>query len=530
MPKNLLEIRDLDIAFKKGDDHNLVARGVSLDIHEAETMALVGESGSGKTVTAMSILKLLPSPPVIYPKGKILFNGVNTMELSDAELRHIRGNRIGVIFQEPMSSLNPLHTIKKQLNEAILLHQPLSSDEASAISLKWLERVGLKNPEERLNAFPHQLSGGEQQRVMVAIALVNRPELLIADEPTTALDVTIQAQILDLIKELKQELGMSILFITHDLNIVRRIADRVAVMQNGEIVEEADADKLFNAPAHIYTQELINSEVKGEPVNADKNAPAILKVDNLRVWFPVQKGVLRRTKGYIKAADNVSFTLKKGHTLGIVGESGSGKTTSGLAVLRLNRGTGSVIFKDHLLHEYSGKSMRPVRKHMQIIFQNPFGSLSPRMSAAQIIGEGLSIHERLTAEEKEERIIRVMEEVGLDPETRHRYPNEFSGGQRQRISIARAIVLKPEFIVLDEPTSSLDRAVQRQVIELLKGLQRRYGLSYIFISHDLKIIKAICHDVLVMKDGMVVEYGPLLSVFNNPGHAYTRELLRAAFE
>lgn len=530
MPKTILEIRDLDIAFRKGNDHSLVAKGVSLDIHESETMALVGESGSGKTVTAMSILKLLPTPPVIYPKGKIFFNGANIMELSDEELRHIRGNRIGVIFQEPMSSLNPLQTIKKQLNEAILLHQALSVDEATSNSLKWLKRVGLKNPENRLNAFPHQLSGGEQQRVMIAMSLVNKPDLLIADEPTTALDVTIQAQILDLIKELKEELGMSILFITHDLNIVRRIADRVAVMQNGEIVEEADTEKLFKAPEHKYTQELIGSEIKGEPIHADKEAGTLLKVDNLKVWFPVQKGILRRAKEYIKAVNGVSFTLKKGHSLGIVGESGSGKTTSGLAILRLNKSDGAIMLKGLPLHEFDNRKMRPVRRYMQIIFQNPFGSLSPRMSAAQIIGEGLSIHEKCTPEEREERIIQVMNEVGLDPETRHRYPNEFSGGQRQRIAIARAIVLKPEFIVLDEPTSSLDRAVQRQVIELLKELQKKYELTYIFISHDLKVIKAICHDVLVMKDGNVMENGPVSNVFNNPRHEYTKELLRTAFE
>ena len=530
MPESLLEIKDLSIAFKKGTQQDLVVKNVSLDIRESETMALVGESGSGKTVTAMSILKLLPEPPVVYPGGRIFFKNVNTMELSEEELRHIRGNRIGVIFQEPMSSLNPLHTVKKQLNEAILLHQGISHDEASKVSLEWLHKVGLRDPEKRLNAFPHQLSGGEQQRVMIAMALVNKPDLLIADEPTTALDVTVQAQILDLIRGLKEELGMSILFITHDLSIVRRIADRVAVMQDGEIVEKAHTEKLFRAPEHAYTRELISSEVRGDPIPADKNAPAVLTVDNLRVWFPIHKGVLRKIRDHIKAVNGISFTLKKGHSLGIVGESGSGKTTSGLAILRLNSSDGIIMLNDLPLHEYSAKKMRPLRRHLQIIFQDPFGSLSPRMSASQIIGEGLRIHGGYSPEEREEKIIQVMEEVGLDPETRGRFPNEFSGGQRQRIAIARALVLKPEFIVLDEPTSSLDRAVQRQVIDLLKDLQKKYGLTYIFISHDLKVIRAICHDVLVMKDGIMMEYGPVSSVFSKPRHEYTKELLRTAFE
>ena len=530
MTEPLLEIKDLDVAFRKGDRSDLVVNRVCLDINSSETMALVGESGSGKTVTAMSILKLLPTPPATYPSGKIFFKGRNTMELPEEELRSIRGNRISVIFQEPMSSLNPLHTIKKQLAETLFLHRDLSTAKATKSSLEWLERVGIREPEKRLNAFPHQLSGGEQQRVMIAMALINRPDLLIADEPTTALDVTVQAQILSLIKELQEELGMSILFITHDLSIVRRIADRVAVMQKGEIVEQEETERLFQTPAHGYTRKLIDSEPKGEPLEEDKDSEPLLTIKNLKVWFPIQKGILRRTKDHVKAVNDISFEIKKGRTLGIVGESGSGKSTSGLAILRLNKSQGSIMFHDQPLHEYSKNEMRPFRRRMQIIFQDPFGSLSPRMSAAQIIGEGLQINYKYTPEETEEKIIRVMEEVGLDPESRHRYPNEFSGGQRQRIAIARALVLRPEFIVLDEPTSSLDRTVQSQVIELLKDLQRKYRLTYIFISHDLKVIKAISHDVLVMKEGRVMEYGPSSRIFSHPRHKYTKELLKTAFE
>jgi microcin C transport system ATP-binding protein len=530
MTKPLIEIKDLDIAFRKGDKADLVVKRACLDINPSETMALVGESGSGKTITALSILRLLPMPPATYPSGKIFFKGRDTMELPEEELRDIRGNRISVVFQEPMSSLNPLHTIKKQLAESLFLHQDLSTVKATKSSLEWLERVGIRDPEKRLNSFPHQLSGGEQQRVMIAMALINRPDLLIADEPTTALDVTVQAQILSLIKELQKELGMSILFITHDLSIVRRIADRVAVMREGEIVEQAETDRIFKTPTHDYTRRLIDSEPKGEPLEADKDSESLLNIKNLKVWFPIQKGILRRTKDYVKAVDDISFKIKKGHTLGIVGESGSGKSTSGFAIMRLNKSQGSIMFHDQPLHDYSKNEMRPFRRRMQIIFQDPFGSLSPRLSAAQIIGEGLQINYKHTPEEMEEKIINVMEEVGLDPETRHRYPNEFSGGQRQRIAIARALVLRPEFIVLDEPTSSLDRTVQSQVIELLKDLQQKYGLTYIFISHDLKVIKAICHDVLVMKEGRVMEYGPSSRVFSQPRHEYTKELLKTAFE
>ncbi len=530
MTKPLLEIEDLSIAFRKGNQVDTVVRNTGFHINPAETLALVGESGSGKTVTALSIIQLLPMPPAEYPGGRILYNGENTLEMSGAELRNIRGNQISVIFQEPMSSLNPLHTIKKQLFETLFLHQELDSAKAKSLSLEWLDRVGINDPEKRLDAFPHQLSGGEQQRVMIAMALINTPDLLIADEPTTALDVTVQAQILDLIKDLQKELGMSILFITHDLGIVRRVADRVAVMRQGRIVEQAETEKLFQMPEHHYTQELINAEPKGDPQPSDPDAKSLIRVNNLKVWFPILGGVLRRTTGYVKAVDDITFKIKKGHTLGLVGESGSGKTTVGMAILRLNKSNGDILFQDQMLSRFDKKSMQPFRRRMQIIFQDPYGSLSPRMSVVQIISEGLIIHEKGDPEEIEKKVIKVMKEVGLDPETRHRYPNEFSGGQRQRIAIARALVLKPEFIILDEPTSSLDRSVQAQVLDLLRDLQKQYGLTYIFISHDLKVIKALCHDVMVMKEGKVMEYGPSARIFTSPENEYTKELMRTAFE
>lgn len=530
MTRPLLEIQDLSVSFKKGEQIDEVVHKISVHIHPNETLALVGESGSGKTVTAMSILRLLPMPPAVYPSGRIYFNRQNTLELPESELRKFRGNKISVIFQEPMSSLNPLHTIKRQLNETLFLHQGLSPSKASKTAIGWLDRVGISDPEKRLNAYPHQLSGGEQQRVMIAMALINRPDLLIADEPTTALDVTVQAQILDLIKDLQSEMGMAILFITHDLGIVRRISDRVAVMQEGKVIEISDVEKVFKDPDHDYTRKLIESEPKGEPQEIKHDSETCLLAKDLKVWFPIQKGFLRRTKGYIKAVDNISFEIKKGHTLGVVGESGSGKTTTGLALLRLTDSKGEIVFQGQPIHQYSKKELRPFRRQAQIIFQNPYGSLSPRMSILQIIGEGPNIHDKESFKEIEEKIIRVMEEVGLDPETRHRYPNEFSGGQRQRIAIARALILRPEFIVLDEPTSSLDRSVQSQVIQLLMDLQQRYELTYIFISHDLKVIKSISHEVMVMKGGQVMEYGPSGRIFSQPKSDYTKELIKTAFE
>jgi len=526
----LLEIKNLDICFTKGDQVNQVVKDANLEIFKGETLGLVGESGSGKTVTSMSILRLLPSPPVLYPKGEILFHGEDTLTISEKRLGDIRGNKISVIFQEPMMSLNPLHTIKKQLMESITLHQIIDRKTAEIRSIDWLDRVGIRQAEKRINSFPHQLSGGEQQRVMIAMALINKPDLLIADEPTTALDVTVQAQILALIKDLQNEMGMAILFITHDLNIIQKLSDRVAVMKNGQIVETNTSEEIFQRPTHQYTIDLLAATPKGDPPQADPEAQTLIDVDSLRIWFPIQRGVLRKTVGHIKAVTDVSFTIKKGQTLGIVGESGSGKSTTGLAILRLINSTGKILFQNKVINKIALKELRPFRKRMQIIFQDPYGSLSPRMSVEQIIGEGLKVHFDHSQEEQESLIINVMQEVGLDPETRFRYPNEFSGGQHQRIAIARALILKPDFIVLDEPTSSLDRSVQFQVLQLLMDLQKKYALTYIFISHDLSVVKSICHHVLVMKEGNIIEAGPSSEIFSNPTHNYTKELMRTAFE
>lgn len=526
----ILKIKDLSISFKMGKLITPVVHKVNLDLIKGETLALVGESGSGKTITAMSILRLLPGSAV-YPSGTIEFEGKDTLTANEKDIRHIRGNHIGVIFQQPMTSLNPLHRIGKQLKESIFLHQPeTSTQKADEAALFWLGKVGLKNPEKRINAFPHELSGGERQRVMIAMALINKPDILIADEPTTALDVTVQAQILKLIKDLQNEMGMAILFITHDLGIVKKIADRVAVMKDGQIVEIDSPKKIFSSPAHEYTHHLINSEPKGQPDPVNEDTDILIKVDHLKVWFPIQKGILRRTVDHVKAVNDISFTIKKGHTLGIVGESGSGKSTTGFALLQLNKSKGTILFGDNRLNDLDNRQIRPLRKRMQIIFQDPFGSLNPRMSVAQIIGEGLDIHNPgLTMEEKQALIISVMEKVDLNPDTRSRYPNEFSGGQHQRIAIARALILKPEFIVLDEPTSSLDRSVQFQVLELLKSLQKEFGLTYIFISHDLKVVRSICHDIVVMKDGIVIESGNSDKIFSHPEHEYTQILIETAF-
>lgn len=529
MKDALLAIENLSVSFQMGKRTTKAVENVSLYLQKGETLGLVGESGSGKTVTAMSILRLLPGSAV-YPSGTIRFNGKDCLTLPDEDIRDIRGNRISVIFQQPMTSLNPLHRIGKQIRETIFLHQAVSHFEADQKALSWLERAGLKNPAGKLASFPHQLSGGERQRVMIAMALINEPDILIADEPTTALDVTVQAQILDLIRDLQTELGMAILFITHDLGIVKKIADRVAVMKEGEIVETNVPAIIFNTPSHPYTRHLIDSEPKGEPDPADDADKILIEVSHLKVWFPIQKGILRRTAGYVKAVNDISFTLKKGHTLGIVGESGSGKTTAGFAILKLNHSTGKILLGENSLNDMDTTQIRELRKRMQIIFQDPFGSLNPRMSVAEIIGEGLSIHHPgLTPEKEDDRIIAVMEKVGLDPTTRDRYPNEFSGGQHQRIAIARALILKPEFMVLDEPTSSLDRSVQFQVLELLKSLQKEFHLTYVFISHDLKVVRSLCHDIIVMKDGMIVESGDSEKIFSHPEEEYTRQLIATAF-
>ncbi|MCO8165098.1 ABC transporter ATP-binding protein [Pseudomonas sp. 21LCFQ02] len=525
---NLIEIRDLAVEFTTGDNRQRVVEGVNLDIRRGETLALVGESGSGKSVTAHSILRLLPYPIASHPKGSIRYAGEDLLSLSEKRLRGLRGNRIAMIFQEPMTSLNPLHSVEKQINEVLALHKGLTGQAARKRTLELLELVGISEPHKRLKALPHELSGGQRQRVMIAMALANEPELLIADEPTTALDVTVQLKILELLKQLQARLGMALLLISHDLNVVRQIAHRVCVMQRGSIVEQASCEQLFRSPRHPYTQMLINAEPSGGPV-ANVPGKPLLEVENLRVWFPINKGLFKRTVDHVKAVDGVDFSLLQGQTLGIVGESGSGKSTLGLAILRLLSSEGAIRFQGQPLNGLTQQQVRPLRRQMQVVFQDPFGSLSPRMSVAEIVGEGLRIHNIGSAQEQQVAIVEALKEVGLDPETRHRYPHEFSGGQRQRIAIARALVLKPALILLDEPTSALDRTVQRQVVELLRSLQAKYNLTYLFISHDLAVVKALSHQLMVVKQGKVVEQGAAEAVFAAPQHPYTQQLLEAAF-
>ncbi|HRL94237.1 MAG TPA: ABC transporter ATP-binding protein [Pseudomonas sp.] len=527
-PDNLIEVRDLAVEFVSGDQRQRVVEGVSFDIRKGETLALVGESGSGKSVTAHSILRLLPYPIASHPAGSISYAGQDLLHMSEAKLRGIRGNRIAMVFQEPMTSLNPLHSIEKQINEVLRLHKGLSGKAATTRTLELLDLVGIPEPRKRLKAYPHELSGGQRQRVMIAMALANEPQLLIADEPTTALDVTVQLKILELLKDLQARLGMALLLISHDLNLVRRIAHRVCVMQRGKIVEQASCEELFRAPQHPYTQELLGAEPRGEPA-ANPPGATMLSVEDLRVWFPIKKGLLRRTVDYVKAVDGINFSLPQGQTLGIVGESGSGKSTLGLAILRLIGSQGAINFRGEALQGLSQHAIRPFRRQMQVVFQDPYGSLSPRMSVSQIVGEGLQIHGMGTEAEQEQAIIDALLEVGLDPATRHRYPHEFSGGQRQRIAIARALVLKPQLILLDEPTSALDRTVQRQVVELLRSLQSKYNLTYLFISHDLAVVRALSHQLMVVKQGQVIEQGPAEQVFAAPQQTYTRQLLEAAF-
>ncbi|APG89545.1 ABC transporter ATP-binding protein YejF [Sinorhizobium americanum] len=530
MTDTLLSVRDLSIAFHQGGDTSIAVDHISFDIKRGETVALVGESGSGKSVSANSILKLLPYPAASHPSGEILFNGKDLLKASDAELRHVRGNDITMIFQEPMTSLNPLHTIEQQIGEILELHQDLKGPAARARTLELLSQVGIREAEKRLGAYPHQLSGGQRQRVMIAMALANRPELLIADEPTTALDVTVQAQILELLKALKDQHGMSMLFITHDLGIVRKIADRVCVMTKGKIVETGPTAEIFANPQHAYTRHLLASEPKGEPPPSDPAKPVVVEGKDVKVWFPIKAGFLRRVVDHVKAVDGIDLTLRAGQTLGVVGESGSGKTTLGLALTRLISSKGRIAFVGQNIDAYSFREMRPLRNRMQVVFQDPYGSLSPRMSVADIIGEGLKIHERaLSDDERDRRVAAALQEVGLDPATRWRYPHEFSGGQRQRIAIARAMVLKPQFVMLDEPTSALDMSVQAQVVDLLRDLQRKHNLAYLFISHDLKVVRALANEVIVMRLGKVVEQGPAERIFEAPAEDYTKALMAAAF-
>ena len=530
MTDPILSVRDLSVAFHQGGNTSLAVDSISFDIKRGETVALVGESGSGKSVSANSILKLLPYPSASHPSGEIHFNGKDLLKASDAELRHVRGNDITMIFQEPMTSLNPLHPIERQIGEILELHQGLEGAAARTRILELLNQVGIREPEKRLGAYPHELSGGQRQRVMIAMALANRPELLIADEPTTALDVTVQAQILELLKTLKDEHGMSMLFITHDLGIVRKIADRVCVMTKGKIVETGPTAEIFANPQHAYTRHLLASEPRGNPPLSDASKPVVMEAADVKVWFPIKAGFLRKVVDHVKAVDGIDLKLRAGQTLGVVGESGSGKTTLGLALTRLISSKGRIAFVGKDIAAYSFREMRPLRNRMQVVFQDPYGSLSPRMSISDIIAEGLKIHESaLSHNERDQRVAAALEEVGLDPATRWRYPHEFSGGQRQRIAIARAMVLKPKFVMLDEPTSALDMSVQAQVVDLLRDLQHKHDLAYLFISHDLKVVRALANEMIVMRMGKVVEQGPAERIFNAPQEDYTKALMAAAF-
>jgi microcin C transport system ATP-binding protein len=530
MTEPLLSVRDLSVAFGQGARQVLAVDRVSFDIGKGETVALVGESGSGKSVTALSVMKLLPYPSAHHPSGSIMFKGQELMTMPERAIRRVRGNDITIVFQEPMTSLNPLHPIEKQIGEVLLLHKGLTGETARARIVSLLGQVGIPDPEGRLGAYPHQLSGGQRQRVMIAMALANEPDLLIADEPTTALDVTVQAQILQLLKDTQARLGMSMLFITHDLGIVRKLADRVCVMNHGKIVEAGPVERVFAAPEHAYTKALLAAEPKPDPAPPRPEAPLVVKTDDLKVWFPIKRGVLRKTVGHIKAVDGISVELRKGETLGVVGESGSGKTTLGLAILRLISSNGPIVFMGHTIQGLKFKEMRPYRRDMQIVFQDPYGSLSPRMSVADIVEEGLRVHHpRLSQDEREQRVVTALTEVGLDPQTRYRYPHEFSGGQRQRIALARALVLEPTFIVLDEPTSALDMLIQAQMVDLLRDLQKKRDLTYMFISHDLRVVAALASRLIVLRHGKLVEEGAAADLFRAPKTDYTRALFAAAF-
>jgi microcin C transport system ATP-binding protein len=530
----LLQIHNLSVTFagRGGTQPVEAVKHVSFTLNRGETLALVGESGSGKSVTALSILQLLPYPLAAHSaESSIRFEGEELVGAAPEHLRRVRGNRIAMVFQEPMTSLNPLHTLDRQIGETLLIHKHMSAAGARQRTLELLSLVGLPDAESRLSAYPHQLSGGQRQRVMIAMAIANEPDILIADEPTTALDVTIQAHILQLLKDLRDRFGMALLLITHDLTIVRKMADEVCIMTRGEIVEAGPTEQIFTGPSHPYTQRLLAAEPKGRAAPAAPDAARMVEAQDVKVWFPIRRGVLRRTVGHIKAVDGVSLAVKSGTTVGVVGESGSGKTTLGLALLRLTEAEGHIRFRDRDIAALGQRQLRPLRREMQVVFQDPFSSLSPRLSIAQIVEEGLKVH-RLAASAAERRqlIETALVEVGLDPEAAERYPHEFSGGQRQRIAIARALVLKPRFVVLDEPTSALDMSVQAQIVELLRELQARHGLAYLFISHDLRVVRALAHEILVMKDGKIVEAGPTDHVMTAPEHPYTRALMAAAFD
>jgi microcin C transport system ATP-binding protein len=530
----LLCVRDLSVGFRQGGRETLAVNGISFAVSRGETLAIVGESGSGKSVSALSIVRLLNYPSAFHPSGAILFQdqgeALDLLRASEAALRKVRGNRISMVFQEPMTSLNPLHTIEQQVGEILSTHRGLSGEAARARVLELLNKVGIRDAQNRLGAFPHQLSGGQRQRVMIAMALANEPDLLIADEPTTALDVTVQAKILNLLADLQRETGMAMLFITHDLGIVRRIAQRVLIMKHGEVVEEGPVSEVFAAPKHAYTQALLAAEPKGEPALPHAGAPVVVDVRDLKVHFPIRTGVFRRVTGHVKAVDGISLQIRAGETLGVVGESGSGKTTLGQAIIRLIRSEGPIMVLGRDIQGVGYDALRPLRKEMQIVFQDPYGSLSPRMSVAEIVAEGLFIQNpRLDDEAARAIVASALVDVGLDPAAMDRYPHEFSGGQRQRVAIARAMALDPKFIVLDEPTSALDMSVQAQIVDLLRDLQMRRNLAYLFISHDLKVVRALASHVLVMRNGRVVEEGPAARLFSAPADPYTRELFDAAF-
>ncbi|CUH68139.1 Glutathione import ATP-binding protein GsiA [Thalassovita gelatinovora] len=525
---SILEVKDLTVAFRQDGKTNMAVKGVSFSVDRGETVALVGESGSGKSVTALSTVSLLGD--VAQVGGSVSYDGQEMIDAPDRLLRKVRGNDISFIFQEPMTSLNPLHTIERQLTESLALHQSVVGHEARTRVLELLQKVGIRDAESRLGAYPHQLSGGQRQRVMIAMALSNKPDILIADEPTTALDVTIQAQILELLAELKRSEDMGLLFITHDLSIVRRIADRVCVMKDGEIVETGPTAAIFENPQHPYTQKLLSAQPSGQPIAVPAGAKELVKTDSLRVWFPIQQGFFKKVVGHVKAVNDATISVREGETLGIVGESGSGKTTLALAIMRLIGSEGGITFDGSDVRGWSTKRLRALRKEMQIVFQDPFGSLSPRMTCEQIIAEGLSVHGVEPGRNRRDMVAEVMQEVGLDPAMMHRYPHEFSGGQRQRIAIARAMILRPRLVVLDEPTSALDMTVQVQIVDLLRHLQDKYGLAYLFISHDLNVVRAMSHKMIVMKQGDVVEAGSAQDLFDNPQTDYARSLLAATLE
>jgi microcin C transport system ATP-binding protein len=529
MSAPLLEVKDLSVAFTQGGKTTLAVDQVSFSIAKGETLALVGESGSGKSVSALSVTKLLPYPPASHPSGEIYFKGQELLHADENALRQVRGNDITMIFQEPMTSLNPLHTVERQIGEILEVHQNLGGAARRNRIIDLLTKVGIRDPETRLQDFPHQLSGGQRQRVMIAMALANNPDLLIADEPTTALDVTVQAQILKLLKELKAETQMALLLITHDLGIVRHMANKVCVMQRGKIVEAGETEKVFTNPQHAYTKMLLAAEPKGKPPQTDTTAPVVVSADKLKIWFPIKRGFFRKVVGHIKAVDGVDVTVRAGQTLGVVGESGSGKTTLGLALLRLIASEGPIVYAGQRIDGFNANTMRPLRKEMQVVFQDPYGSLSPRLSIRQIVEEGLIVQGKtFSADERRDRVAQALSEVGLDPSTMERYPHEFSGGQRQRIAIARALALEPKFVVLDEPTSALDMSVQAQIVDLLRQIQETHNLAYMFISHDLKVVRALANEVIVMRNGLAVEHGPTAQIFDSPQTDYTKALIAAA--